>query len=75
MGIVPYTMAMMMDTNRKLLEKAEETKEYGVLDEVIETKGEGESAHQLIDRWGVLNFGRGCLLVVGGGLGIWTALG
>lgn len=33
-----------------------------------------QTAHQLVDRWGMLNLPRAVMLLVGGVLGLWTAL-
>ncbi|EKD15970.1 uncharacterized protein L3040_003405 [Drepanopeziza brunnea f. sp. 'multigermtubi'] len=67
-GIVPYTFAVMMRTNRRLLGRAAELG--------VEVEGEGEeSAHQLVDRWGVLNLGRAAMLLASGLLGVWGVVG
>jgi hypothetical protein len=73
-GIVPYTLLVMMDTNKKLLAKVEETKTLGVKDEVVEVGLGNETAHKLVDNWGVLNLGRAVLLITGSLVGTWTAL-
>ncbi|KAI9051200.1 hypothetical protein LZ554_005302 [Drepanopeziza brunnea f. sp. 'monogermtubi'] len=84
-GIVPYTLAVMMRTNRRLLGRAEgllglglglaRVEEVGGEVEVeVEEKGE-ESAHQLVDRWGVLNLGRAAMLLASGLLGVWGVVG
>lgn len=73
-GIVPYTIAVMGDVNRKLVVKAEEAAALGVGDEVLEEALGVESAHALVDWWGVLNLGRAAMMAVAGVLGVWTAL-
>ncbi|CZR61030.1 uncharacterized protein PAC_10926 [Phialocephala subalpina] len=73
-GIVPYTLIFISGTNSKLLKKVEETKTLKVSDEVVEVGLGNESAHALVDWWGMLNLGRGALLVASGVLGAWTAL-
>ena len=73
-GIVPYTVALMAGTNRKLLRKRDETKALGVGDKVTEVGLGDETAHKLVDWWGVLNLGRGLMLAASGVLGTWTAL-
>ncbi|KAE8453669.1 hypothetical protein EG329_009180 [Mollisiaceae sp. DMI_Dod_QoI] len=73
-GIVPYTLAFLMSTNAKLLKKVEETKSLGKTEEITEVGLGNQSAHALVDWWGVLNLGRGLLLVASGVLGAWTAL-
>ena len=74
MGIVPYTLLLMSSTNNKLLAKVDETKTLGIKDEVVEVGLGNESAHKLVDTWGVLNLGRAVLLLVGSVVGAWTAL-
>jgi len=59
--IAPYTIILMSSTNNKLL----------ALDAA---GGRGEGTFSLLDHWGVLNFWRGLIVTVSGGLGLWTAL-
>jgi hypothetical protein len=73
-AIVPYTLGIMMSTNKKLLAKVEETKALSFKDEVVEAGLGDETAHKLVDKWGMLNLGRGALLVLSGVVGAWTAL-
>ena len=73
-GIVPYTLAVMLPTNKKLLAKVEETKTLGVRDELVEVGLGNETAHKLVDFWGVLNLGRAFMLAIGSVVGVWTAL-
>jgi membrane protein YqaA with SNARE-associated domain len=56
LGIVPFTLGVMMGTNRSLQAKV------GAKDEVETTRTEVES---LLERWGVLNALRGGLPLVG----------
>ncbi|KAH7323669.1 hypothetical protein BKA65DRAFT_598236 [Rhexocercosporidium sp. MPI-PUGE-AT-0058] len=75
-GIIPYTFAVIMGTNRKLLRKVEVTRLVELSrEDLLEQKDSERSAHQLVDWWGVLNLGRGVMLAVSGGLGVWAALG
>ncbi|RFU36291.1 hypothetical protein B7463_g36, partial [Scytalidium lignicola] len=74
LSIMPYTFVLMGKTNRKLSAKAQQTKGLGVTDEVVEAAAPEETAHWLVDRWGVLNLGRGILLLGAAGLGTWTAI-
>jgi hypothetical protein len=60
-----------MPTNKKLFAKVEESRklegqEVSTLD--------AETAHKLVDNWGVLNLPRGLLLLAGGVLGLWTSM-
>lgn len=54
-----------MPTNKKLMAKEEETRGMAVTDKVVETGLEEETAHALVDKWGMLNLGRSVLLGVG----------
>ncbi|RHZ46137.1 hypothetical protein CDV55_100780 [Aspergillus turcosus] len=60
-GIVPFTLAFIMGTNRALEAKV------GAKDEVEETRAEVES---LLERWGVLNAVRAVLPLVGAVVGV-----
>lgn len=73
-GIVPYTILVIMPTNNKLMKKVDETKSLGKEDQVVEVGLGEETAHQLADWWGVLNLGRGAMLIASGVLGLWLAL-
>jgi hypothetical protein len=73
-GIVPYTMLVLMPTNDKMKKKADETKSLEKEDHVVEIGLGEETAHQLADWWGVLNLGRGAMLTASGVLGLWLAL-
>jgi hypothetical protein len=74
LGILPYTFMVMMGTNKKLLAKVDDTRTLGVKDEVVEVGLGNETAHKLVDSWGVLNLGRVVMLAVGTIVGTWTAL-
>jgi len=74
LSIIPYTGAAMQPTNKKLIDKAEETKTLSFKDEVGEAGLGEETAHKLVDHWGVLNLGRGVLMLCSAVLGAWTAL-
>jgi hypothetical protein len=50
------------------------SKLYGYKDEIVEVGLGNETAHKLVDSWGMLNLGRAALLVVGSLVGTWTAL-
>jgi len=67
-------MAFMLKTNGKLLRKGEEVKGLKDGDDVVEVGLGEETAHKLVDWWGVLNFGRGLVMLTGGVIGVWTAL-
>lgn len=71
-GFVPYTIAVIAPTNGKLLGRADEM-ELKKMDLKAESVG-GESVHQLVDRWALLNLGRAGLVLGSGVLGLWTVL-
>jgi hypothetical protein len=73
-GIVPYTLLVLMGTNRKLLSKVEETRALGKGESMVEVGLGKETAHRLVDWWGVLNVGRGLILAAAGVVGAWTTL-
>ncbi|KAK1830342.1 hypothetical protein QBC39DRAFT_354232 [Podospora conica] len=56
-GIIPYTVAFMMATNRMLEARAARAERVGMLEEVVE-EAEGVGSKYLVDRWGMLNLGR-----------------
>ncbi|TVY37177.1 putative mitochondrial membrane protein [Lachnellula subtilissima] len=60
---VPYTVLVMKDTNAKLLGRGNLSAE-----EIVKE----ESVHQLVDRWGLLNLGRGTALLASVLVGAWT---
>ena len=73
--IFPYTIFGMMSTNRKLLKKHDEMKGLDVGEKATEVGlAKGESTKELIDRWGMLNLGRGMFPLVGAVLGLWATL-
>lgn len=67
LGIVPYTFAVMMGTNKVLLERAEEEEE--------KVEAQAASVKQLLDQWATLNLGRSVLLASAAVTATWTALG
>lgn len=66
-GIVPYTLAVMMGTNNVLLGKAEEEEE--------KVEAQAASVKQLVDQWAIMNLGRSVLLASAAVTATWTALG
>ena len=65
----------MMSTNRKLFKKYDEMKELDVGEKATEVGlTKGESTKELVDRWGMLNLGRGMFPLVGAVLGLWATL-
>ena len=65
----------MMPTNRKLLKKHDEMKGLDVGEKATEAGlAKGESTKELVDKWGLLNVGRGLFPLLGAVLGLWTTL-
>ncbi len=74
-GVVPYTYGIMRVLTRKLSVKAEETSTLGVADTIVEAGlPANETAHAMVDKWGLVNLGRGVLLLGSAVLGTWTSL-
>ena len=64
-----------MPTNRKLHIKHGEMKGLDVGEKATEVGlAKGESTKELVDKWGVLNVGRGLFPLLGAVLGLWTTL-
>ena len=75
LAIFPYTWFVMMGTNKKLFRKLDEMKGLDVSEKATEVGlAKGESAKELVDRWGILNVGRGAFPLVGAVLGLWASL-
>lgn len=72
---MPYTLTVMGSTNKKLLDKAEETSSLKAEEKIVEVGLGGESAHQLVDKWATLNLGRVIMLATAAALSTWTTLG
>ena len=75
LAIVPYTILAMMGTNRKLFGKCDEMAGLEAGAKVTEVGlKRGESVKELVDKWGMLNLGRGVFPLVGAVLGLWVTL-
>ncbi len=61
-------------TSASISSKVEETKTLGKEERIVEIGLGEETAHKLVDWWGVLNLGRGALLLVSGLVGVWTVI-
>ncbi|KAH8666003.1 hypothetical protein BGZ60DRAFT_410376 [Tricladium varicosporioides] len=76
-AMLPYTIIFMSSTNNKLL-ALEEREKVGELE--LDKDGEArvaitsETAHSLVDWWGMLNLGRSVLCVAGTIVGVWTVV-
>lgn len=71
---VPYTMVVVMPTNRKLLRKVQETRTLGAAEEVVEVGVREESAKYLVDHWGILHLPRVAMVAVAGMIGLGLSL-
>lgn len=71
---MPFTLGIVMPTNNKLMRKAEEMSALEKEDEVVEVGLGEETAHKLVDNWGVLNLVGGLMFTGSAVLGLWTAL-
>ncbi|KAK2626769.1 hypothetical protein QTJ16_003944 [Diplocarpon rosae] len=75
-GIVPYTFAVLMQTNRDLLRRVEVLGRVDLSrDEMREMQDGEKNAHQLVDKWALLNLGRAAMLLASGLLGVWGVVG
>ena len=73
--IFPYTVFGMMPTNQKLFKRRDEMKGLDGSEKATEVGlAKGESAKELVDRWGTLNVGRGLFPLAGAVLGLWATL-
>ncbi|SLM35291.1 Protein of unknown function DUF1772 [Lasallia pustulata] len=73
-SVMPYTLLAMKNVNAKLMAKAKDMESLEVKEEVTEVGlPKGESAKDLVRWWGILNFGRGVLPLVGALLGAWAS--
>jgi hypothetical protein len=72
LSIMPYTLVVMRGVNGKLLNKANDLKAMSLDDIATNLNDSEESAKELIDWWGTLNFGRGLLPLVGTIVGAWA---
>ncbi|KAL2018414.1 hypothetical protein VTK56DRAFT_892 [Thermocarpiscus australiensis] len=70
-GVVPYTWAFMMRTNRRLLGMRDRVVVAGALEAESEEVGaeEEKGAKYLVDWWGMLNLGRAVMLMGASALG------
>ena len=74
-GIIPYTLLVMLPTNKKLQKKVEEANKSKAKDELVETGvAKGESAKELVDKWNTLHLGRSFFPLISALLGTWAAV-
>ncbi|KAL8363728.1 hypothetical protein RB601_009475 [Gaeumannomyces tritici] len=79
-AIVPYTVLLVLPTNRKLLRRAELASALGPAaagdedEDVVRPAVEPESSRFLVDHWGMLNLGRCALLISSAALGFYATV-
>ncbi|KAL8418513.1 hypothetical protein RB594_001925 [Gaeumannomyces avenae] len=79
-AIVPYTVLLVLPTNRKLLRRAELAAALGPAaagdedEDVVRPADEPESSRFLVDHWGILNLGRCALLISSAALGFYATV-
>ena len=65
-SIIPYTVFLMSGINNKLQEKARSLANASLTDTAVESGvAQGETAHELLDKWATLNLGRSLLPLLG----------
>ncbi|KAF1834733.1 hypothetical protein BDW02DRAFT_497496 [Decorospora gaudefroyi] len=74
-SIVPFTFAFIVPTNNKLMAKKDELGSASLEDKSIEANAaEGETVHELMDRWATLNMARAVLVGAGALCSVLAAL-
>ncbi|KAH8899324.1 DUF1772-domain-containing protein [Thozetella sp. PMI_491] len=73
-SIIPYTLILVMPTNRRLLKKAKDAKQLAITEELVEVGAREESAKYLVDQWGLHNLGRAALLMASSAIGLLATL-
>lgn len=73
LSIGPWTRFFLFGINKKLFEKAQETRDMGIMAVGI-TQEEEEGAKYLVDQWGLWNLGRSIALGLGGAVGLYTVV-
>lgn len=74
-SIVPYTLALMGTTNQKLLEKSESLASASITDAAAEAGvAKEETVHALVDKWAMLNLGRGIMAATSAALALWASI-
>jgi hypothetical protein len=64
-SIIPYTVFLMSGINSKLQEKAASLANASLTDTAVESGvAQGETAHELLDKWATLNLGRSLLPLI-----------
>lgn len=73
-GIVPFTFAFILPTNKKLFAKEKSLGAASLEDKSVEVGvAREETVHALIDKWATLNFARALISGLAAGLAAWAA--
>ncbi|KAF2794185.1 hypothetical protein K505DRAFT_275564 [Melanomma pulvis-pyrius CBS 109.77] len=74
-SIIPFTLAFIDPTNKKLDKKLESFVGTALTDKAAEAGiAEEETTHALLDKWATLNLARAGIIGLGAVLGIWAAV-
>ena len=72
-GFIPWTLLVIMPTNKKLLQKKEKVDNLGAKEELMEVGlPRGESSKELIQKWNTLHLGRVVFTLVSVSVGMWA---
>ena len=75
LAIWPWTIFVMMPTNKKLFAKFDESKSMGENEAKTEVgMPRGESTKELIEWWSMMNIVRGLIPLVSSVLGVWVSV-
>ena len=73
-GIIPYTLTVLMGTNLKIFGREEEVSKAEKEGKSRQASAGEESAQVLLRRWAVLNLGRAALMSASAVVGVWTTV-
>ncbi|KAI9801863.1 MAG: hypothetical protein M1833_002177 [Piccolia ochrophora] len=73
-AIIPFTFAVMHQTNQQLLRKEEASRGVSKTDDMVQAGLNDEAVRPLVDRWGIMNLVRGSLPAIGALAACWAAL-
>ena len=74
-SIIPYTLGLMVQTNNKLLGKADSLATTEITDKAAEAGAtQEETVHALIDMWATLNLGQAIITGIGSLCALWATL-
>jgi hypothetical protein len=73
-GIVPYTLTVLMPTNLAIFKREEEVSKAEKEGKSVQASAGEGSAQDLLKRWAALNLGRAFLVTASAVLGVWTTV-